>query len=224
MRIPLNRSLSKQNPGFTLIELLIVVAIIAILAAIAVPNFLEAQTRAKVSRVKADLRTIATGMETYRIDNNKYLPTFNGNFTPPWGGGTRVEQRYDRFHYLTSPVAYLNNIIYDPFRTAAGANDVGRIIIIWSPPVWMLGTLPGSQKDVNYGLQIFKEQDAIRTVANDYNNFFAIFSAGPDSQGKANGDYDVNDPERASLGVQTYDATNGTVSDGDVFRTNGGDV
>jgi len=54
------------------IELLIVVAIIAILAAIALPNFLEAQTRSKVSRVKADLRTIATGLETYHIDWNHY--------------------------------------------------------------------------------------------------------------------------------------------------------
>jgi len=58
--------------GFTLIELLIVVAIIAILAAIAVPNFLEAQTRAKVSRLKADMRSAATGLEAYAVDNNDY--------------------------------------------------------------------------------------------------------------------------------------------------------
>jgi len=62
--------------AFTLIELLIVVAIIAILAAIAVPNFLEAQTRSKVSRAKADMRTLATGLESYAVDNNKYPPSF----------------------------------------------------------------------------------------------------------------------------------------------------
>src|SRR6187399_1379110 len=58
--------------GFTLIELLIVVAIIAILAAIAVPNFLEAQTRSKVSRAKVDMRSLATAMETYLVDGNAY--------------------------------------------------------------------------------------------------------------------------------------------------------
>ena len=58
--------------AFTLIELLIVVAIIAILAAIAVPNFLAAQTRARVSRVLADFRTITTGLEAYRADYTGY--------------------------------------------------------------------------------------------------------------------------------------------------------
>jgi prepilin-type N-terminal cleavage/methylation domain-containing protein len=63
-----------KQKAFTLIELLIVVAIIAILAAIAVPNFLEAQTRSKISRGQADMRSIATALEAYHIDYNNYVP------------------------------------------------------------------------------------------------------------------------------------------------------
>ena len=61
--------------AFTLIELLIVVAIIAILAAIAVPNFLEAQVRSKVSKSRNDMRALATALETYKIDTNRYPPS-----------------------------------------------------------------------------------------------------------------------------------------------------
>ena len=59
-----------SRSGFTLIELLIVVAIIGILAAIAVPNFLNAQVRAKLARVYSDLKALSTAIEMYKLDNN----------------------------------------------------------------------------------------------------------------------------------------------------------
>jgi prepilin-type N-terminal cleavage/methylation domain-containing protein len=58
--------------GFTLIELVVVLTVIAILAAISVPNFLEAQVRSKVSRVNQDMSFVAVAMETYRLDNGHY--------------------------------------------------------------------------------------------------------------------------------------------------------
>lgn len=98
-------SRTKKN-AFTLIELLIVVAIIAILAAIAVPNFLDAQIRAKVSRVKNDLRTIATGMEAYIVDHNQYP----GDSLGEWYEIMRNMVK------LTTPVAYLTSLPTDPFH------------------------------------------------------------------------------------------------------------
>jgi prepilin-type N-terminal cleavage/methylation domain-containing protein len=66
------KKINKVEKGFTLIELLIVVAIIAILAAIAIPNFLQAQVRSKVSRTLADYASLATAIEAYQVDNNSY--------------------------------------------------------------------------------------------------------------------------------------------------------
>ena len=65
--------MTKRNQkGFTLIELLIVVAIIGIIAAIAIPNLLNAIDRGKQKRTMADLRSIGTAVESYSIDNNVY--------------------------------------------------------------------------------------------------------------------------------------------------------
>ena len=87
-----------SRKGFTLIELLIVVAIIAILALIAVPNFLEAQMRSKVSRVYSDMRSMAVAFEAYYVDNNAYPLRFAPRL-------------------LTSPIAYMTSLPIDPFAT-----------------------------------------------------------------------------------------------------------
>ncbi len=91
-----------RETGFTLIELLIVVAIIGILAAIAVPNFLNAQTRAKISRIQADQQSVSTALEQYRIDHNRY----------PVDATNRIPTG---LYMLTSPVSYMQSIPIDPF-------------------------------------------------------------------------------------------------------------
>jgi len=96
--------INQKSPSFTLIELLIVVAIIGILAAIAVPNFLNAQLRAKVARAYSDLRAITTAFDMYNLDHNAY-PFYGGT---NWGSDTI-------YPHITTPIAYIASIPYDVF-------------------------------------------------------------------------------------------------------------
>ncbi len=109
-----------DHRAFTLIELLIVVAIIAILAAIAVPNFLEAQTRAKVSRTLADLRTCVIAIDAYQADWN-FVPFLSDTGNPGTGEFLRWEDFDGEQHgigrVLTHPIAYLTSVPIDTFNT-----------------------------------------------------------------------------------------------------------
>ncbi|MHB1125382.1 MAG: type II secretion system protein [Bacillota bacterium] len=86
--------IGKEEKGFTLIELMVVVAILGILAAVAIPKFSSSTVTAKQNRVTADLRTIESAISMYKIDNNDTPPAsiaaLTGTYlkaTPasPWG-------------------------------------------------------------------------------------------------------------------------------------------
>lgn len=70
-----------KRRGFTLIELMVVIAIIIILSAIAIPNYLKMTERAKKSRIASDMATLATGLETFKTDWGTY-PVTNAAAAP----------------------------------------------------------------------------------------------------------------------------------------------
>jgi hypothetical protein len=153
-------------------------------------GFYEANIRSRVSRARADQRSLATALESYYVDNGSYVSWATGdqgvnNFLPansasrarptfrrPSAGGPRT---------LTTPLAYITQLYPDSF-----APDKGAVLSYYCDP-----------------------------------NGWILISAGPD------GDYDI-DPQKlynssvsqpsTELLSKAYDPTNGTVSDGDIFR------
>jgi prepilin-type N-terminal cleavage/methylation domain-containing protein len=190
--------------GFTLIELLIVVAIIAILAAIAVPNFLEAQVRSKVSRTKADLRTIATALESYAVDYNKYpLDTYEkiqAGLPSVWG-------TEDVYVALTTPVSYVTSVelardVFQQNRSIAGWTGWYTYKNYWNPS----GLSPAGSVIAGNGQSYSHEGVTMGWL---------LYSFGPDGDSEA---YPAGTPIDYYPVTQSYDATNGTTSSGDIPR------
>lgn len=193
--------------AFTLIELLIVVAIIAILAAIAVPNFLEAQVRSKVSRSKSDQRSLATAIESYRVDFNRY--PFYGTWTdsPP-----KVLKQ------LTTPVAYMSSIPHDTFK-ATNYQDWQDYYIYYNKrdDLYINSKTGGSSEfwDGNYG----GTPAAAGYGKAKAGSQWGLYGLGPDLIFN----WDAKMPRLTNIcdsGHQAmeYDPTNGTVSGGDIHR------
>jgi prepilin-type N-terminal cleavage/methylation domain-containing protein len=196
--------------GFTLIELLIVVAIIGILAAIAVPNFLNARTRANVARTNGDLRALAMAIQTYRVDQNAYPPN-RSHLTM-------------HLHALTTPVSYISTVGFqDIFKARQG--DTGNSIQSYLYFLYKSDPVTPNMAWIDSA-----------GVSQWSTDGFCLASWGPD---RVQGARANNDPTGASLGPPiewvyirvreghpntyggVYAPSNGTVSAGDIGRWGG---
>ncbi|HUT24556.1 MAG TPA: prepilin-type N-terminal cleavage/methylation domain-containing protein, partial [Sumerlaeia bacterium] len=192
---------------FTLIELLIVVAIIAILAAIAVPNFLEAQVRSRVSRMRADMRSLTAALESYMTDNGGYIWSAHNN--SHYGFRYPAVQGQDMFHWysrLTTPIAYISSIPRDVFSVPNTGVKGQQYILHYA------GCLTGQY-----------EIGAPRSI-------YVLVSVGPDlvndvfnMQGQSGVDYIIDDTHWDPTTGLLYDPTNGSNSWGDVYRFSTGE-
>ncbi|MCA9441199.1 MAG: prepilin-type N-terminal cleavage/methylation domain-containing protein [Candidatus Omnitrophica bacterium] len=190
----------RSDRGFTVIELLIVIAIILILIAIALPNFLEAQVRAKLAKVKGEFRTLNTALQEYQLDFNDFPPVVD-HFSTPF---------LVRLRPLTTPVKYLTDMPRDPFVRLDGK---------YGGPEEQ-SPYPGNIYMYNTGAANFGE--GVTDPNSRLQERFSLHSGGPD--GVIDFPYyafSENFILQQRHLVFVYSPTNGTRSAGDIIQRGG---
>ena len=203
-----------MRKGFTLIELLIVIAIILILIAIALPNFLEAQIRAKVTNARAEMRGIAPAIQSYVTDWKRYPPD---GFELPGVSGFYPEENPRIWSQLTTPSQYMTSIPVDEFHVAtvdSQGNDRSEKnqTYRYYGPHWRCLALGG---------QPLPFQEECRNTTNpkgwesEFSGAWIIYSPGPDTE-HSFGEWSMHQSRELSGYPEMYTPTNGTKSKGDL--------
>jgi type II secretion system protein G len=187
--------------GFTLIELLIVISIILVLIAIALPNFLQAQVRARVTKARSDIRVLATAVDRYGMDWGIYPGRSLQNYRARNIATAGLLR-------LVDPIPYITSLPDDPFPLAF---DIHTQEESRGPfTYWMTGVdnAPGEELLHPHGGYFLRA--------------WVVFSAGPDAPL-----FEV-DPEKGCMALNSgfpsyfsYSPTNGVGSKGDIWLFGG---
>ncbi|MEG6615868.1 type II secretion system protein GspG [Peptococcaceae bacterium 1198_IL3148] len=124
----------KNQQGFTMVELMVVIVIIGILSAIAIPNFSGQIERAKIGRAVADLKSVKNLVELYKLENGKY-PTTNDfkelmedNGLTGWGNSDNpMKDPWDRAYYYCVNEGFSEYYLWSE-GPEEGANDADNIV------------------------------------------------------------------------------------------------
>jgi len=203
-----------MKKGFTLIELLIVIAIILILIAIALPNFLEAQIRAKVTNARAEMRGIAPAIQSYYNDWNRYPPD---GFELPSVSGFYPEENPRIWTQLTTPIPYLTSLAVDEFHVALTdpqgnvRSDKNQTYRYYADH-WRCLALGG--QPVRFQAECRNTQNP-KGWETEFEGGWIIYSPGPDTE-HSFGEWSMHRSHVTSGFPAMYAPTNGTKSKGDL--------
>ncbi|MEW6238241.1 MAG: type II secretion system protein [Candidatus Omnitrophota bacterium] len=223
INIKLRNNWRRRTRSFTLIELLLVVAVFGILAAIAVPNMIQAMTRSKIAAAKADIKACVTAVESYRLDNAGLPPS---RFHCLAWGEEQAKKYFELPMELTTPTAYLSTRPLDPFYTFQGASQdaAGQTIKYRHPGfgyfnnmpteegIWIPKSFPADDGDYIFYNNASEDHPAAKSPVE-----YGFWSVGPIA--KADITLHTYEPVPSST---WYDPSNGTISSGIIVQLSTG--